>query len=99
QNAEPAGVTSAGKNTEEGARTLDLWIHNPVLYQLSYLGIRNLNGLFYDTQTPKQRPRQRRRFADQKNASKPRNARLSVLKLDMARPPDVNAEPANIRLQ
>ena len=39
QNAEPAGVTTAGKNTEEGARTLDLWIHNPVLYQLSYLGI------------------------------------------------------------
>src|SRR5882762_7015414 len=31
--------TIAGKNTEEGARTLDLWIHNPVLYQLSYLGI------------------------------------------------------------
>src|SRR5438132_6610576 len=40
KNAEPAGVTTAGKNTEEGARTLDLWIHNPVLYQLSYLGIR-----------------------------------------------------------
>src|SRR5207253_7148984 len=39
QNAEPADVTTAGKNTEEGARTLDLWIHNPVLYQLSYLGI------------------------------------------------------------
>src|SRR5204863_7906066 len=39
QNAEPAGVTPAGRNTEEGARTLDLWIHNPVLYQLSYLGI------------------------------------------------------------
>jgi hypothetical protein len=39
KNAEPAGVTTAGKNTEEGARTLDLWIHNPVLYQLSYLGI------------------------------------------------------------
>jgi hypothetical protein len=56
QNAEPAGVASAGKNTEEGARTLDLWIHNPVLYQLSYLGIRNLNILFYDTQTLKQRP-------------------------------------------
>ena len=33
-------MASAGKNTEEGARTLDLWIHNPVLYQLSYLGIR-----------------------------------------------------------
>jgi RluA family pseudouridine synthase len=28
-------------STEEGARTLDHWIHNPVLYQLSYLGIGN----------------------------------------------------------
>ena len=28
-------------NTEEGARTLDHWIHNPVLYQLSYLGTVN----------------------------------------------------------
>ena len=28
-----------GMNTEEGARTLDPWIHNPMLYQLSYLGI------------------------------------------------------------
>ena len=31
--------SSPRANTEEGARTLDHWIHNPVLYQLSYLGI------------------------------------------------------------
>ena len=26
-------------NTEEGGRTLDLWIHNPALCQLSYFGV------------------------------------------------------------
>src|SRR5262249_40175012 len=33
------GRDARGINTEEGARTLDLWIHNPVLYELSYVGI------------------------------------------------------------
>src|SRR5688500_15553606 len=39
KNAKPAATIDRGKNTEEGARTLDPWIHNPVLYQLSYLGV------------------------------------------------------------
>jgi hypothetical protein len=102
QNAEPAGVASAGKNTEEGARTLDLWIHNPVLYQLSYLGIRNLNILFYDTQTLKQRPRRRRRFADQTTV--PRRVAVAPCAVRrVARPKHENTstnarKPANARL-
>jgi hypothetical protein len=48
-------MPAAGKNTEEGARTLDPWIHNPMLYQLSYLGIRHKrNTAFYDTHCLKQ---------------------------------------------
>jgi hypothetical protein len=32
-------------STEEGARTLDHWIHNPVLYQLSYLGMETKHNI------------------------------------------------------
>ena len=61
----PRSSIDRGKNTEEGARTLDPWIHNPMLYQLSYLGIdTNANTAFYDTHGVKQRtgekPRNRR---------------------------------------
>jgi hypothetical protein len=60
KNAEPATTVGRGKNTEEGARTLDPWIHNPMLYQLSYLGIEDQrNTAFYDTQSLKQRNRQK----------------------------------------